>query len=126
MFALLVVAALSAQEDKTPTIKEVMKKLHKGNDCLRAKIDKGLKAGEPDWDTVQKETKEFKQMAEALPKNEPPKGTKEAWEKIAKEFVTNATAMDDAAKKKDKKAAQAAHGKMGNAACKSCHTAHKG
>jgi cytochrome c556 len=112
-----------AQEDKAPTIKAIMKKMHSGDTSLRPTIAKALKAEAPDWEEIQKATKEFSKFADSLAKNPPPRGEKESWEKLTKEFVANAHAMDESAKKKDKEGAKVAHSKLGN--CKGCHDAHR-
>ena len=45
-----------AQEKKDLSIKEIMTKAHKGGDSLLAKLETEVKAGTPDWDTIQKQT----------------------------------------------------------------------
>src|SRR4051812_42429824 len=114
-----------AQDDKTPTIKEVMGKLHKGAQSPLAKLKTQLGSSSPDWDTIQKTTKDFVILGAALAKNDPPKGGKESWQKLADAYFQDAKALDDAAKAKDAAAAQAAHKRL-QASCKSCHGAHKG
>jgi cytochrome c556 len=119
----LILSPIHAQEEKTPTIKAAMKKLHGGDSSLRPTIAKALKAEQPDWAEVQKATKEFSKLAASLTKNNPPQGDKASWETLTKAFVENAKAMDQAAQKKDKDGTKAAHAKLGN--CKSCHDAHR-
>src|SRR5262245_22694112 len=109
--------------EKTPAVKEVMTKLHRGADCLRARLGKALKADAPAWDEVQQQTKEFARLAEALGKNKPPQGDKESWERLTDDFGKLAKAMNEAAEKKLKPDEQAALAKMGN--CATCHKAHK-
>jgi hypothetical protein len=122
VLTVLAIAPAFAQE-KTPTIKEVMTKLHRGADCLRARLGKALKAEAPAWDEVQQQTKEFAKLAEALAKNKAPQGEKESWERLADEFGKQAKALNEAAEKKSKLEAQAALAKLGN--CATCHKAHK-
>jgi hypothetical protein len=122
VLAVLVIAPAFAQE-KTPTIKEVMTKLHRGADCLRARLGKALKADAPAWGDVQQQTREFARLAEALGKNKPPQGDKESWERLTDEFGKLSKAMNEAAEKKSKPDAQAALAKLGN--CATCHKAHK-
>jgi cytochrome c556 len=115
----------SSSDDKTPTIKEVMKKLHgKGANSGIAKLKKGLAARSPDWKAVQKTTKSFATLGAALPKNEAPKGDQDAYKKLADAYAANAKALDDGAEQEDLDAAKAAFGKIG-ASCKACHSAHR-
>jgi Cytochrome C' len=106
-------------------IKEVMDKLHKGGTAPLAKLKTALKAESPDWSKVQELTKEFVKFGALLEKNEPPRGDKADFEKLAKAYFINAKALDDAAKAEDKAKAQSALNKIG-ASCKICHTSHKG
>jgi cytochrome c556 len=114
-----------ARTDDTPSIKDVMDKLHKGANAPLAKLKTALKAESPDWKAVQEYTKDFVTFGAALAKNDPPRGEKADFEKLAKGYFKNAKALDDAAKAEDKAKAQAALTKIG-ASCKVCHTAHKG
>ncbi len=122
--AVLALAA-GARTDDPPTIKDVMDKLHKGASSPLAKLKTALKAETPDWSAVQDLTKEFEEFGAALAKNDPPRGEKADFEKLAKGYYKNAKALNDAAKAEDKAKAQAALGKIG-ASCKTCHAAHKG
>ena len=123
--ATLVINPLSAQGDKVPTPKEIMGKLNKGPNALHAMLGKALKSDEPAWDDIQKETKEYSELAAGLGKNDPPKGDKDSWAKLTKTYAENAKALADGAEKKDKAAMTTAHGKIGKS-CKSCHDAHRG
>ena len=114
----------AAQDEKTPTIKDVMK-LHKGANAPLGKLGKALKSDSPDWKDIQKTTKDFVVLGASLEKNDPPKGDKASWKKLADGYLANAKALDEAAKAEDKSAALEAHGKI-TASCKSCHVAHKG
>jgi len=114
----------NADEKKTPSIKEVMVKAHKTGTGLLPKIGKDLKAEEPAWDTIQKETSELVDLTGCLEKNKPPKGDKESWEKLCQSYVKGAKALDDAAQAKDKPAASAAQKKL-SGSCVKCHEAHR-
>jgi hypothetical protein len=120
-----VVTAASADGEKAPSIKEVMGKLNKGPDCLMKMVTKELRASQPDWDQIQKNSKEYVVGTEALEKATPKKGDKDSWTRLTKSFHENAVALNTAAEKKDKDAAVAANAKLGTA-CMSCHRAHKG
>jgi hypothetical protein len=124
--AVLVFSPVGAQDTKTPTIKEVMKKLNAGPNSMTANLGKDLDEDKPEWDDIQKETKEFVTFVTGLGKNKPPMGDADHWDKLTKEYLDNAKALDSAADKKDKKAAVAAHKKLSAPTfCKSCHDEHK-
>jgi cytochrome c556 len=115
----------SAQDAKTPTIKDVMGKLTKGQNSLTTTIAKGLNADEPTWDDIKKQSKEFCTFSEALGKNKPPKGDDKSWTKLTDAYNESAKALAEAADKMDKKAAMAAIKKL-QGSCMNCHRAHKG
>ena len=50
--AAVVVSPAGAQGEKTPSIKEIMTKAHKGGDSLLARVGQELRADEPDWADV--------------------------------------------------------------------------
>ena len=122
VLAVLIMAARA--DDSTPSIKEIMGKLHKGANAPLAKLKTALKTDTPDWKDVQDLSKDFVILGAGLAKNEPPKGDKSAFVKLADAYYQNAKALDDAAKAEDKAKAQAALSKIG-ASCKACHSAHK-
>lgn len=105
-------------------VKDIMKKLHKGEDAPLVLIAKDLKAEPPKWDEVQKFTKDFETLGADLGKNQAPRGAKDSWDKMCKDFATNAQAMNAAAQKKDKAGTLAARTKLTDS-CAACHKAHK-
>jgi len=115
----------SAEDDKEPSIKAIMTKAHKGGDSLLATVGKDLKAADPDWEDVQKKTKELVKLGTSLGKNEPPKGEKASWEKLTKSYLDTAKQLDKGAQAKEKSKAVAAHTKL-TKMCAACHKAHKG
>ena len=84
----------------------------------------GRSIGPDDWAAVLKDTKQFKTLGAVLPKNEPPRGDKEGYLKLANASYQNAKATDKAADNKDKIKAAAAFAKLSNS-CAACHKAHK-
>jgi hypothetical protein len=98
-----------AGEKKEPkyTIKEVMKKAHKGG------LLKTVAAG----DASEAERKELLELYTALSQNKPPKGSEEDWKKKTGAMVKGAkAAVKDAAAGK----------KLANIVkCGACHKAHK-
>src|SRR6516165_4303369 len=91
----------ASSDDKTPTIEQVMEKLHKGASSPIAKLKKALTAKSPDWKAIQKSTKLFAEFGPALPKNEAPKGDQSAYKKLAEAYAANAKALDEAAQQED-------------------------
>ena len=113
-----------AEDEKVATIKEVMAKLHKGANSPLVKVKKGLAAESTSWKDIQKATKEFAILGADLPKNEPPKGEKEDYKKLADAYCSSAKALNVAAGKEDKTAAESAFKKI-STSCAACHKAHK-
>jgi cytochrome c556 len=122
--ASLLAGRAGAGDEKTPTIKDVMDALHKGANSPLAQLKAELKSQSPDWAKIQKTTKEFVTHGAALPKNEPPRGDPADFKKLATTYYNTAKAIDEAAQKEDKQAAQAAFSKL-TGLCKTCHAAHK-
>ncbi|SIO55878.1 Cytochrome C' [Singulisphaera sp. GP187] len=114
-----------ADNEATPSIKQVMVKLNKGPNSPLAKLKTDLGASTPDWDNIQKSTKDFVVLGAALAKNTPSKGDKASWDKLSDLYFKDSKALDDAAKSHDLAAAKAAHQRL-STSCKSCHGAHKG
>jgi hypothetical protein len=115
----------SAEDGKDPSIKAIMTKAHKGGNSLLATVGKDLKGADPDWDDVQKKTKDLVKLGTSLGKNEPPKGDKGSWEKLTSSYVDTAKQLDAAAGAKEKSKAVTAHTKL-TKMCMACHKAHKG
>lgn len=124
VLGLVAAGLVSAQGSKTPSIKDIMSKLGKGTTSLCPTLGKELKDDEPAWDEIQKQTKEFVSLVEALGKNDPPMGTKDSWTRLTSQYLANAKDLDTAAQKKDRSAAAAAHKKI-TGSCMACHKAHK-
>jgi hypothetical protein len=125
--ALLAVLALSGGgqgADAKPTIKQIMQKAHGGPNSLKNLLLKELKDDEPDWDEIQGQTKVYVALVSELSKNKPPKGEAASWQKLTSTFTADVRALDAAARKKDKRAALAAHMKVSKF-CSSCHDVHK-
>ncbi len=125
LLGLAMVAGLgAAQKDKVPGVDEIMDKAHHSKKGLKVQIDQEAKKPKPDWDAIQKKSKEYAEVLAFLPKNDPPKGDKKSWEKLAKDFLEDAKALDEAAKKKNAKGLVEASKKLGGK-CDACHDAHQ-
>jgi cytochrome c556 len=125
LMAAVLSTGLAGAADETPTIKDVMNKLHKGAKSPLGQLKTQLKAESPDWEKIQKETKDFVILGASLSKNDPPKGDAQAYKTLASNYYQHAKDLDDAAQKKDGEAAQKAFSKL-STSCKACHSAHKG
>jgi cytochrome c556 len=117
-------AVRAADEAKTPTIKEIMKKGHSGDSSLLGQLRAELKDDEPEWTDIQKQTKELVTLGTALGKNDPPRGEADSWKELTKKYLDNAKDLNKAANSKDKKAAKSALAKV-QGSCMGCHKAHK-
>ena len=120
--ATVTVGALTAADDKVPTVSEIMKVGHAGGKSLIAKVKTAVK-GEK-WDDAKVPADALKVFGEALGKNKPEKGDADSWKKLADKYKASTEAAAAAVEKKDAKAATAALGKIGGS-CKECHDAHK-
>jgi cytochrome c556 len=122
VLAVLFMAA--GADDSTPSIKEIMGKLHKGANAPLAKLKTALKSDSPDWTNIQDLSKDFVRFGADLAKNKPPRGDRSAFEKRANAYHEAAKSLATAAKEEDKAKAQTALNKIG-ASCMTCHSAHK-
>jgi hypothetical protein len=108
----------------TPNIRQIMGRLTKGPASLTPTIGKALEADTPDWNTIQPQTEEYARLAAALPKNTPKKGSPESWAKLSAAFSDMASALDKAAKAKNRDAASDAHSQI-TGSCMECHRQHR-
>jgi cytochrome c556 len=122
--ALLIARTLFARDDKPSEIKEVMVKVNKTGTGLYPAVVTELRADDPNWDQVKKDTKEIARLAATIGKYDPPKGDKESWQKLTKAYTENTKALEAAAGKMDKDAAKAVSEKLGSS-CDTCHKAHR-
>jgi hypothetical protein len=109
---------------KDPTVKEIMTRLHKGANAPLFRLKKELQAGQPNWGDIQNTTKEFATLGVALEKDDPPRGGKESWARLTREYAGSARTLDEAAQRKDKPAALAAQTRLAGS-CMACHKAHR-
>jgi cytochrome c556 len=111
-------------DDESPTIKQIMAKLHKGAKAPLKAVQAELKGDSPDWSKVGTEAKVIEKYGAFLPKADPPKGDKTSYEKLAKAYATNAKALNVAAEKEDLTKAKDATKKLGGS-CTACHKSHR-
>src|SRR5262245_44903988 len=124
MAVVLASTAVQAEDkDSKFEIGDFMKKSH-GKAGLRAKITTAV-LKEKDYDSAKEVAKEWLAEAQKLAKATPPKGGKDAWEKVATAYCKQVKALSDACESKDAKKAEAALKAIGGS-CGGCHKAHKG
>ena len=87
-------------EKKVPSIKKVMSLTH-GKTGFKSKFEKAVKA--ENWKEAAKIAKDWEACAENLAKNEPPKGSKEDWEKITGSYVKTIKTLEEASEKQETK-----------------------
>jgi cytochrome c556 len=112
------------QKEEKPTIRDIMGKLNRGPNSLTPLLGKDLRDQNPDWELVLESSTEYVQLTRGLLGNTPPKGDKVSWQRLAKAYADNATALDAAARKKDRRSALRALQRI-NDSCKVCHKVHK-
>ena len=111
MLAAFVCLPVSAADDeeKMPSIKDVMKKVMKGKPNFLTKV---VKEGSDD------EKKELHKYLVALSKNKPKKGSEESWKKLNTALVAASTDFVAGKEGAGEKLMKAAN-------CKACHSEHK-
>jgi hypothetical protein len=112
-------------QDGAASIKKVMGKLHGKGKGLLPSVGKALQADTPDWPAIKKGSKLIVDLASTITDVEPPKGDKEAYNKLSKAYLASAKNLLEAADAEDSGKAKAAAKKL-MGTCKTCHTAHKG
>jgi hypothetical protein len=111
--AVILAGQVGARVAKPKSIEEIMEQAHKGSDDpLLPKLLDGKGS--------EKDARELLALYEDLGKNDPPKGSKEAWKKKTDALVNAAKRV---ATKHDDPAALAALKKA--ASCKECHSEHQ-
>ncbi len=125
LLALSGAAPAGARDEKPSEIKMIMEKANKPGSGLYFRIAQELRAEDTDWKEVARDAQELKRLTAELPKLTPPKGDKASWAQLTRAYAANAAALDEAAKKKNKPAARAAHARMGEDACTACHKVHR-
>jgi cytochrome c556 len=124
VFAALAVGVAYLSTAAADEIKDI-----KGCMAFQGKVRKDvpdlLKAKDPNWDEVQKKTKDWVSMAETLGKQKPPKGSDESWKKQTDKYLGLVKDVDGAAEKKDLDGMKKGLGAVQNS-CMGCHSQHRG
>ncbi len=128
--AVLVMAGLvsgpagATSDEEVLSIKKVMKKLNSGKNAPVNKVKAALKGGSPSWTDVQKEAKVIATLSGVLPKNDPPRGEKGSYDKLANAFASAAKSLEESAEKEDLTGSRDALKKI-TTSCMPCHQSHK-
>lgn len=116
--------ASARDEEKAPTIKQIMSKVHKGRKSLFATTKAQLKTNAPDWEKVEAAAVLIDRYGSSMPKNKAPRGNQASFEKLARAYAKNAKALKEAAEEKDLAETRAVMKKFGGS-CQACHKAHR-
>jgi soluble cytochrome b562 len=115
-----------ADQDKSEpalSTKEIMGKAHKGKQSLFFLVQQDIRKANPDWQADEKSVAEMIRLVSMLTKNNPPKGSKEGWDKLVQEYVDKAKAVQQNLKEEKLRESRTAFNKL-MATCKSCHETH--
>lgn len=113
----------ASADDSTPSIEDIMKKLH-GKNGSHKLINKALETDPPDWDVIAKHAKIYADLSALLEKDKPEKGDEAGFKKLAQAYAKDAKALSDAAQKKDKDKVKTVFGKL-KESCETCHEDHR-
>jgi cytochrome c556 len=118
--------AVGSFDDETYDKETVMKTLfNKKSGKFSSVLKKQVDASPTNWEELQKTTDEIAKYGKALGKNDPEKGSKDSFKKLADKLADNTKALDDAADSKDLAKVKASQKAIGGS-CKACHDAHRG
>lgn len=117
--------AFGAFDDETYDKETIMKSLFNKKSGKFNLLKKQVEAKPANWEEIQKTTEEIAKYGKSLGKNDPDKGSKESWKKLAGKLADNTKELDDAADAKDLDKVKASQKAIGGS-CKACHDAHRG
>jgi hypothetical protein len=110
------------KKDKPKDIGEIMKKAHAGEGAFRSAVTRAIKA--KDFAKGADPMKAWVAIATHLSTFDPPKGTKESWDKLTKEYSGQIKDLAKAVDDKDASGANASLKKI-NMNCGTCHRQHR-
>jgi cytochrome c556 len=111
-------SAAAADEVKPENIKGCMAFQNKVRKNIGAQAKKG------DWESVQKQTKDWLEVAKVLGSQKPPKGDEKSWKELTDKYAATVKSIDEAAEKKDADGVSKGLATVGNM-CGACHGKHK-
>jgi hypothetical protein len=91
---------------------------------LTKDINDGLRSQTPDWPTLQKQAGQYTQIIADLAKLDPPRGSKESWDKLTAAFHESAVDLEKALKAEKRDEAVTASTHLTNS-CMECHREHR-
>ena len=109
--------------DEVWSTKKVMDKVHVGKQSLLSQVNKDLRQAEPDWESDEKNLGEIIRLMSMLTKQKPLRGSQEAWDKLAQDYVHGAKAARQNVKEHRLQPARAAMEKV-ISTCDECHDNH--
>ena len=117
---------VGAFEDETPKTEDIMKAVFKkGTGKFSSVLKKQVESTPIKWQEIQETTKEIAKLGADLEKNEPEKGSKESFKKLAVKFGENTKHLHEAAESEDLAKVKAAQ-KTILGSCMECHKSHRG
>lgn len=102
----------------------IMHRIGEGPGALHGQVGQAIEADAPDFEAIKPWTKEYLELAVALQKTSPKRGSADAWNAQTERFVQAASELDKAVQGSDKSGATAAHATLGQS-CMACHQAHR-
>ncbi len=109
--------------DAVWSTKKVMVKIGAGGRSLLSLVDKDLQKAEPDWKSDEENLGEIIRLMSMLTKQKPPRGSREAWDKLVREFVDGAKAARQNVKEHRLRPARDAL-ERARSTCEECHDNH--
>lgn len=110
--------------EKVPTAREIMRRIHKGPRNPFGAVKAQLSRSSPDWASVASAAEVIEKYGSELPKTRAPRGNRASFEKLAQAYASNTKMLKEAAEKKDLAEAREATENIGGS-CKACHSAHR-
>jgi hypothetical protein len=105
------------------SIKEIMTKAHGGKKSLYAIVWNDIHRDRPNWQRSRKNLAEMIRLCSLLTKQEPPKGTKESWQKLVQGYLDQAKTVQGNLEKENVAESRTTYDKLLKT-CKVCHNIH--
>jgi hypothetical protein len=116
-------AADNPGADEVWSTKKVMDKVHLGKQSLLSVVNKDLRKAEPDWKSDEENLTEIIRLMSMLTNQKPLRGSQEAWDKLALDYVDGAKAARQNVKEHRLQPARAALERV-ISTCDECHDNH--
>ncbi|MBO0698742.1 MAG: cytochrome c [Zavarzinella sp.] len=126
MGLLAVIAAGVAYLGSTAAAEEVKPENIKGCMVCQNKFRKeiGAQAKKGNWESVQKQAKDWVDVAKVLGTQKPPKGDEKSWKDQTDKYLSSVQTIETAAEKKDADGVNKGLQTIG-ASCMGCHSKHR-